>query len=157
MGFARFPKLTGHHSICYGIKFYTTFNASATRSISRCFSSSVICTYRFIVMPILECPRILCKVLGFIPPSNTNPVIKPCIYKHIRSLVQVTVLINIGSISKPLSHFLKFLGFLLSTIAKFINEPGLIRAIGTLDNPFSKFFSFEIFSHFEAPFQAKSP
>ena len=99
MGFARFPKLTGlhsgHHSICYGIKFYTTFNASATRSISRCFSSSVICTYKAI--------------------------------------------------------------FLLSTIAKFINEPGLIRAIGTLDNPFSKFFSFEIFSHFEAPFQAKSP
>ena len=88
MGFARFPKMTGHHSghhsIYDGIKFYTTFNASATRSISRCFSSSVICTYRFIVMPILECPNIFC-------------------------------------------------------------------------NPFSKFFSFEIFSHFEAPFQAKSP
>ena len=37
MGFARFPKLTGHHSghqfIGDGIKYYTTFNASATRSL----------------------------------------------------------------------------------------------------------------------------
>ena len=49
--------------------FYPTFNTHDTLSISFCFSSSVICTYRFIVMPILECPSIFCNVLGIIPPS----------------------------------------------------------------------------------------
>ena len=39
---------SGHQSVGDGIKFYTTFNASATRSISRCFSSSVMCTVKSI-------------------------------------------------------------------------------------------------------------
>ena len=82
MGFSRLPVLTGHHSghqfIGDGIKFYTTFNASATRSISLCFSSSVICTYRFIVIPMLEWPNILCSVLGFITPSM-HLVAKVCL------------------------------------------------------------------------------
>ena len=98
MGFARFPKLTGHHSghhsICYGIKFYTTFNASATRSISRCFSSSVICTYRFIVMPILECPNIFCKVLRLHPTLYASGC--KCMSEHMhreaRNAYTVTIL-----------------------------------------------------------------
>ena len=49
--------------------FQTTLRDDAIISISLCFSSSVICTYRFIVMPILECPSIVCNVFGFIPPS----------------------------------------------------------------------------------------
>ena len=45
-GFPRFMVLTEYHIEYHGdefrIKFYTTFNASATKSISLCFSSSVI-------------------------------------------------------------------------------------------------------------------
>ena len=72
-GFPRFMVLTEYHIEYHGdefrIKFYTTFNASATKSISLCFSSSVIWTYRFMVIPMLEWPKIFCRVLGFIPPS----------------------------------------------------------------------------------------
>ena len=45
-GFPRFVYLTEYHIEYHGdefrIKFYTTFNASATKSISLCLSSSVI-------------------------------------------------------------------------------------------------------------------
>ena len=46
------------HALKFCIKFYTTFKASATKSISLCFSSSVIYTYRFMVIPMLECPKL---------------------------------------------------------------------------------------------------
>ena len=89
MGFPRFAISTGHHighhRFLFRIKLYTTFNASATKSISLCFSSSVICTYRFIVIPILEWPKIFCRVLGFIPPSM-HLVAKVCLKTCIENL-----------------------------------------------------------------------
>jgi hypothetical protein len=73
------------HRVPFRIKFYMTFNASATRFISLNFSSSVICTYRFIVIPILEWPRICCNVLCFMP-ASMHLVAKVCLKTCIENL-----------------------------------------------------------------------
>lgn len=49
--------------------YYTIFKALSIFSTSFTFSSSVTWTYRFMVIPTLECPNITCKVLGRIFPS----------------------------------------------------------------------------------------
>ena len=86
--------------------FYPTFNTHDTLSISFCFSSSVICTYRFIVMPILECPSIFCNVLGIIPPS-IHLVAKVCLNTCMENLL-ISALSHI--LNNAVSYALFFTG-----------------------------------------------